>query len=124
MNSFVVSGKLGQDPELSVTAQKGTAVVKLSLAEDYYDFKTNEKLTEWWRVVVWGTMAERAEKILQKGMTVMVVGEIRPREYTNKEGEKKTAIELTARDFTILAWPPKKREPAYDDKDWIPENAE
>jgi len=84
INKVTLIGNLGADPEVR-RLEGGVAVARFSLAtnESYKDkdgnFQTN---TEWHNVVVWREAAERAEKMLRKGMLVYVEGKITYRKYT------------------------------------------
>lgn len=88
INKVTLIGNLGGDPEIR-HLDNGTAVGRFSLAtnENYRDKDGNwQKLTEWHNIVVWRELAERAEKMLKKGMQVYVEGKISYRKYTDKDG--------------------------------------
>lgn len=71
LNSFVLSGRLGKDPELTYT-QAGKALCKLNLATDRYDYASKSKVTTWVGVTLSGATAENAAKYLAKGREVSV----------------------------------------------------
>lgn len=48
-------------------------------------------------VVCWQTMAERAADSLHKGDQVVVHGRVKIRDYTTKEGARRTALEVDAK---------------------------
>lgn len=62
-----------------------------------------QKHTEWTPVVLWGTLATRAEKLLTKGQAVLIHGEKRTRSYTDTHGVERQVVELVASDFQILS---------------------
>jgi len=93
-----VSGNLGQDPELQVTAS-GTPVCKLSVAIRDWNSVAQKEETIWLRVVVWKNLAERAEKFLYKGMKVFASGKLTIRRYTDKDGIDRTITEMVAFDL-------------------------
>ena len=74
MNSVVISGKLGQNPELSYTPQTQTACCRLSVAVAR---DKKEEQPDWLRVTVWGKQAETCNQYLVKGQHVEVRGRIR-----------------------------------------------
>ena len=53
--------------------------------------------------MLWGRLAERAEKHLAKGLPVLVHGEKRTRTYTDAKGSTHQVVELVAADFQVLA---------------------
>ena len=55
-----------------------------------------QEQTSYFNVVSWGQMGENAAATLTKGMRVIVSGRLEQREYQNREGEKRTAIEINA----------------------------
>jgi single-strand DNA-binding protein len=104
INKVTLIGNLGGDPEIR-HLENGTAVGRFSLAtnENYKDKDGNwQKQTEWHNVVVWRDMAERAEKMLKKGMLVFVEGKISYRKYTDKDGQEKTFTDIVANSYRVL----------------------
>lgn len=98
-NEVTALGRLGNDPELRYTPD-GTPVANFSLATDVgYGEK---KDTIWFRVAVWRKMAESANQYLAKGRTVLIVGPLTTREYTTNSGEKRTQLEITAREMKFV----------------------
>ncbi len=104
INKVTLIGNLGGDPEIR-HLENGTAVGRFSLAtnENYKDKDGNwQKQTEWHNIVVWRDMAERAEKMLKKGMLVFVEGKISYRKYTDKDGQEKTFTDIVANSYRVL----------------------
>lgn len=98
VNSAVVLGNLGQDPELRHTPN-GTATCTLSVAttDKRKDNDGNlQEFTEWHRVVVWGKQAENCEKYLSKGRSVYVTGRLQTRQWEDKDGVKRYSTEIVA----------------------------
>jgi len=88
MNKWIGYGNLGGDPKVT-NLQSGKKVVKFSLATNRtYSNASGEKITEtqWHNIVLWGKLAETAEKYLKKGNSVIIEGEINYRSYENKDG--------------------------------------
>ena len=60
----------------------GQAVTNFSLATNYHytNSQTNEKVSEttWWKIAVWGKMAENCNQYLSKGSKVFVEGMMTP----------------------------------------------
>ena len=60
-------------------------------------------------VVLWGKLAERMQPRLDKGVKVMVAGKLRTREYTAKDGGKRTAVEIVGDECEVIETP-RRRE--------------
>ena len=96
LNHIVLMGRLARDPELRRT-QSGVSVTSFRLACDR-DFRTQsgEKETDWIDVVAWRGTAEFVSKYFQKGRRAIVEGRLQTRDWTDKEGNKRTAVEVVA----------------------------
>lgn len=105
LNRITLIGNLGRDPELRST-HGGRQVAEFSIAtsERWKDRSgEQQERTEWHRVVVWGPQAELAAKYLTKGRSVCVEGRIQYRDWTDKEGNKRTTAEIVASNVVFLA---------------------
>jgi single-strand DNA-binding protein len=88
---LLIMGRLGKNPELRYTAKQEPVC--------YFTMASNIDGTDqalWHNVIVWGKQAEACSVNLKKGAPVFVQGQINRREYTNREGEKKTYTEFKA----------------------------
>lgn len=118
LNVYTFTGNLVADPETRYTA-KGTAVWSARVAVNV-GWGQN-KTTNWISVSAFGKQAEALGNLdLAKGSRVGVTGELKVREY-EKDGIKRTSIDVTVRDLSILsggrgtrdeAAPPARRAPA------------
>lgn len=103
-NKIIIVGYLGRDPELRYIPN-GTAVCDFSVAttEKRRDAtgESNE-ITTWFRVSVWGKQGETVNQYLAKGRLVYVEGRLRQEEYTDREGNKRTALRVNASDIQFL----------------------
>ncbi len=70
-NTITIIGNLGKDPEMKYLSN-GTAVAAFSVAETQYDHSAKEEVTVWWRVSVFGRLAERVNQYCRKGQQVAV----------------------------------------------------
>ena len=102
VNKVILIGNLGKDPEVR-SMQNGGKVANLSLAtsESWKDKSTGEKKekTEWHRVVIFGQLAEIAERFLKKGSKVYVCGSLQTRKWTDKDGAEKYSTEVVLQGF-------------------------
>ncbi len=100
-NHIVLVGRLVADPELRQT-QDGTPVASFRIAVNRPKGRSGQEQTDFFGVSVWRQRAEIAAKYLQKGKPVLVAGRLQIREYTDREGNKRTAVEVTADDFQFM----------------------
>ncbi len=104
VNKAILVGRLGRDPETRYTSA-GQAVCNFTLATDetYRDRNgERQKRTEWHRIVVWGKQAEIAQQYLHKGSLIFVEGRIQTRQWDDREGQKRTTVEIVANNFRML----------------------
>ena len=95
---ITVVGNLVDDPELRFTPS-GAAVANFRIASTprTFDRQTNE-----WKdgeglflsCSVWRQAAENVAESLTKGMRVVVQGRLKQRSYEDREGQKRTVVEL------------------------------
>ena len=96
LNKIFIMGRLTRDPELRRT-QSGTAVPSFTMAVDR-DFKSQsgEKETDFIDVVAWRNTGEFAAKYLAKGRMAAVEGRIQGRDWQDKDGNRRKAVEVVA----------------------------
>ena len=102
-----MAGNIGQVPKFSTTPS-GKAVAKVRLAVSRWDSKTEQEVTDWWNVSVWGRSAEQAQKLLRPGTGVVFRGTPAINEWTDREGTKRRDIEINADSFTVVRQPAPK----------------
>jgi single-strand DNA-binding protein len=96
-NSITLVGNLTRDPELRfTTGGRGVASFGIAVSRRYQVNGEWQEQTSYFNIVAWGQMGENAASTLTKGMRVIVSGRLEQREYQNREGEKRTAIEINA----------------------------
>ena len=104
-NKITIVGYLGRDPELRYTPS-GTAVCDFSVAtterKPKRDGEEGEEITTWFRVNMWGRQAELANQYLQKGRLVYVEGRLSQREYTDRDGNKRTSLDVHGTDMRFI----------------------
>lgn len=97
LNKIFLQGRLVADPEMRHTPS-GVAVASLRLAvdRDFKDKETGEKKADFINVVAWRSTAEFVSRFFSKGRMAVVEGRLQIREYTDREGNKRTAAEVVA----------------------------
>jgi single-strand DNA-binding protein len=109
MNSITVAGTLGKDCELKQTTN-GNTIANFSVA----DSMGRDKGTIWWNCQLWGKRAEALSSYLVKGQAVTVSGTITEREWTDKEGAKRKAVEINVNDVALQGGRRESSEPQQE----------
>lgn len=97
LNKVFLQGRLCQDPELRHTAS-GVAVASFGLAveRDFKDKETGEKKADFINVVAWRQTGEFVSKFFSKGRMAVVEGRLQVRDYTDRDGNRRTITEAVA----------------------------
>ena len=97
LNRIIVMGRLARDPELRRT-QAGVPVASFRLAvdRDFRDKSTGERATDWIDVVAWRQTAEFVSRFFAKGRLAVVEGRLQMRDWTDKDGNRRTTAEIVA----------------------------
>ena len=97
LNKIFIMGRLPRDPELR-HPQTGTAVATFSQAvvRDFKDKSTGERATDFINVVAWRQTGEFVSRYFTKGRMAVVEGRLQMREWTDKDGNKRTTAEVVA----------------------------
>jgi single-strand DNA-binding protein len=118
---ITVTGNVGSEPELKFL-ESGRAVASFSVANTprVKDSSGNwgDGETIWFRVTLWGRLAEAAVEDVQKGKRVIVDGRLTQRSYTTKEGEQRTSLEITADEIGVIPKLPKVAGGQAEDSPW------
>jgi single-strand DNA-binding protein len=103
-NKIIIVGNLGRDPELRYTPQ-GDAVCNFSVAvNDKRRDKAGDlqDVTTWFRVTLWRKQAENAAKYLTKGKPIYIEGRLHVEEWTDRDGNNRHTLEVTATDMQFI----------------------
>lgn len=98
LNVVALQGRITSDPELKHT-KSGVAVTSFTLAVDMY--AKEERKTDWVDVVAWRQTAEFICKYFTKGQMIAVTGSIQTRSYEDKQGNKRKAVEIVAKEVSF-----------------------
>ncbi len=104
---ITLTGRVVADPELKF-GQNGNAVLNLRVvtsARRKTDEGWQDVDTTFWRVAAFRQLAENAAESLSKGDGVIVVGKVKSREWSDKDGNKQVSWEVTADNIGLdLRW--------------------
>jgi len=112
INVVVLSGHLGSDPEIRFTP-KGNMVANFSLAlnEGWKDEEGNrQERVSWVSAEAWGSLAEAAQKYLQKGHLVTLRGKLKEDVWEGENGTRRK-LKVVVREIQL---PPKDGKPAEE----------
>ena len=94
INRVVLMGRLVADPELKYT-QSGVAVTSFRIAVDRnYVKQGEERKADFFDIVAWRSTAEFICNYFSKGSMIALDGQLQSRNYINREGQNRTAIEV------------------------------
>ncbi|MBQ8495590.1 MAG: single-stranded DNA-binding protein [Clostridia bacterium] len=94
MNFVCLMGRLTADPELRRTANQ-TAVTSFTLAIDRrFVPQGQERQADFINCVAWRQTAEFICRYFHKGQRIALQGSLQSRQYTDRDGNKRTAYEV------------------------------
>ena len=104
INKVILVGNLGREPDIKYTGD-GKAIANLAVAtnESWTDKTSGQKVekTEWHRVVIFGRLADIAQKYLHKGSKVYIEGQLRTRKW-DKNGVDQYTTEVVLSGFNSI----------------------
>ena len=97
LNHIVIMGRLTRDPELRTTPN-GVSVASFTVAvdQDYTSKESGEKQTDFINCVAWRSTGEFVNRYFSKGSMIVVSGRLQIRNYTDRDGNKRSAAEIVA----------------------------
>lgn len=111
INVVVLTGNLTRDAELIVT-NGGSSVLKFGIASNRSIKGANgewEDVPNFIDCTIFGTRASALSSILAKGMKVTIEGELRYSSWTDKDGNKRSKLEVVAHNIVL---PPRSNQSA------------
>nr|AHF24270.1 single-strand binding protein [uncultured bacterium Contig1770] len=106
INSVIISGNIGREPELRISAS-GNAVMRFSVAVN--DRVKNPQTGEWedrpnWvGVVMFGQRAQSLRPYLSKGSKVAISGRLRYSAWETQDGGKQSRLEVVADALELMS---------------------
>lgn len=97
INSVVLVGNVGQDPEYKYF-ESGAMSTKFPLAVKRYDSKKKEDITDWINIKTFSKLGE----YIKKGHKIAVEGKLQTDSWETEQGEKKKIIYILAENLQIL----------------------
>ena len=103
-NKVILIGNLTADPELKQT-QNGISVTSFSIAVSRrFSSKStdNAQQADFINVVAWRNTAEFITKYFQKGKSILIVGSLQTRTWTDQNGQKRYVTEVVAEEAQFV----------------------
>lgn len=93
LNHITIMGRLVRDPELRRTSS-GVSVASFTVAVDRDYVADGQRKTDFIDCVAWRQVGEFVSRYFAKGGMIVVEGRLELRDWTDKEGNKRTSAEI------------------------------
>lgn len=100
-NKVILIGNLTADPELKQT-QGGLSVCSFNIAVNRRFKAEGQQDCDFISIVAWRQQAEFVTRYFKKGQAILVCGQIQTRSYTDKQNNKRTAVEVVADEVSFV----------------------
>lgn len=100
LNVVAIMGRLVADPVLRTTTQ-GNSVCSFRIACDRSYQQGQERQADFIDIVVWRQQADFVSKYFQRGSLIAVEGSLQTRQYRDKNGNNRTAVEVVANNISF-----------------------
>ena len=97
-NKVILIGNITKDLELKQTPN-GVSVCSFDIAVNR---KMNKDEVDFISIVAWRQQAEFVSKYFKKGQAILICGQIQTRSYTDKQNNKRTAVEVLADEVSFV----------------------
>jgi len=104
MSYVHIAGTVGSPPQMRTT-REGKPWCRLRLAVTRWEFSSQQEVTDWWTIRLYGKNAERAVKILKQGVGAVFRGMPQLDEWTDNEGKQRSDLSVAADTFTVVRYP-------------------
>jgi single-strand DNA-binding protein len=105
LNKVNLMGRLTADPELRSTPNNVLVTTFRIAVDRNYCPKGSDRKTDFFDIVAWNKNAEFVTKHFSCGRLILVNGEMRNKEITDKHGIKKTITEVIANEVHFTGEP-------------------
>ena len=101
LNVVAIMGRLVADPELRTTPA-GQSVCSFRIACDRsYAQQGQQRQADFIDIVAWRQQADFVSKYFKKGNMIAVEGSLQTRQYQDKNGNNRTAVEVVANNISF-----------------------
>lgn len=111
INKVILMGRLTKAPELRYT-QSNVPVASFTLAvERNYAGADGARQADFINCVAWRSTGEFVSKHFGKGSMIAVCGSIQTRQYTDRDGNNRTAVEVNVEEVSFTGEKKERTEP-------------
>ena len=107
MNNINIAGTIGRDAEIRYLSN-GDPVASFSVADN----QGKDKEPIWWRASLFGKRATSLQPYLVKGQQVTISGSVSENSFTDKDGNKRTAMDVRVNDIALQGGKREAAQPA------------
>lgn len=100
-NKIILGGRLTAAPELKQT-QSGIPVCSFYIAVNRRAKAGEERVADFFNVTAWRQTAEFVSKYFSKGSSILVVGSLQNRSWTDQSGQKHYATDVVADEVSFV----------------------
>lgn len=100
-NKIILGGRLTAAPELKQT-QSGVPVCSFSIAVNRRAKAGEERVADFFNVTAWRQTAEFVSKYFTKGSSIIVVGSLQNRSWTDQNGQKHYATDVIVDEVSFV----------------------
>lgn len=94
LNQIFLQGRLVADPELRQAGEVSVAQFRVAADRDYQPKGQEQRQADFINCVAWRQTGEFISKYFGKGDMILIEGQLQTRNYTDKDGNKRTAHEV------------------------------
>lgn len=106
VNKVILLGHVGKDPAIRYVQTTPVATFTLATNEPAPapapDGTPGQPRTEWHNIVMWGPLAETAERYIRKGSKLYIEGKLRHRTWQDRNAIQRTVTEIYVDFFELL----------------------
>lgn len=105
LNKVMLMGYVGQDPKITETQNGKVAAMQLATTYKGYTTKTGVEVpdrTEWHNIVMYGKIADVAERYIHKGSPLYIEGRLKTRSYEDSTKTKRWITEIIVDEMQML----------------------
>src|SRR2546430_1865993 len=102
INRVTLTGNLTRDPELRQAGETPVCSMRIAVNDRRKVGGEWQDVAGYYDVTVWGRQGESAAQYLEKGRAVAVDGRLQWREYQDKDGNKRQAVDIVADSVQFL----------------------
>lgn len=106
MNKVILIGNVGNEPDVRYyEADQAVATLRLATTEKGYTLQNGTRVpdrTDWHNLVFYRRLAKVVEQYVHKGDKLYVDGRLQYRQYDDKRGIQRTAVEIIVDNMEML----------------------